>query len=78
VTQQSERSTRLQQAGLLTAIPFVLLIGPAMGYYLGSLLDRRWSYAPWGVAIGVFVGLAASGRATADLIRQARDLDQKG
>ncbi len=72
--QQTELSLRLQQAGLLTGIPFVLLVGPALGYYLGSRLDSRWSHAPWGVALGTLIGFAASARVTIQLIRQARDL----
>ena len=64
----------MQQAGLLTAIPCVLLVGPALGYYLGTLADRRWSHAPWGMGVGIVLGLLASARVTIDLIRQARDL----
>jgi len=66
----------LQQAGLLTAIPFVLLLGPAIGYYLGAAADRRWSLAPWGMAAGIILGLLASANATIQLIRQARDLNR--
>jgi len=58
----------------LTSIPFVLLIGPALGYYLGNALDHRWSHAPWGMISGVVLGLVASARVTIQLIRQARDL----
>ena len=64
----------LQQAGLLTAIPFALLVGPVLGYYLGDALDRRWFHAPWGLAIGLLFGLAASGKATADMIKRARSI----
>ena len=62
----------IRQAGLLTSIPFVLLVGPALGYYLGSVLDHRWAHEPWGVTLGCVLGLIASGRVTADLIRQAQ------
>ena len=62
-----------QQAGLLTAIPGVLLVGPFLGYYLGSALDVRWSHAPWGLAMGITLGLLASGRVTMQLIQQARN-----
>ena len=65
----------LKQAGLLTAIPFVLLVGPAIGYYLGSALDRRWPYAPWGMSGGILFGLLASARVTAQLIREAQSLN---
>ena len=70
-----ESSRWLKQAGLLTAIPFVLLTGPALGYYLGASLDHRWSHAPWGMLIGVVLGLVSGMQVTADLIRQARELD---
>jgi F0F1-type ATP synthase assembly protein I len=67
---------RLQQAGLLTAIPFVLLVGPVLGYYLGTASDRRWSSAPWGMGVGIVAGLAASAKVTIQLIRQAQHLDR--
>ena len=71
---RSELPTQLRQAGLLTAIPFVLLVGPAIGYYLGTALDHRWSHAPWGMGGGIVFGLLASARVTIQLIQQARDL----
>ena len=67
--------SRMRQAGLLTAIPFVLLVGPAVGYYVGSALDRRWPLTPWGMIGGIVLGLLASARVTADLIRESRDRD---
>lgn len=70
-----DTARQLQQAGLLTAIPFVLLVGPALGYYLGTALDRRWTPAPWGLLLGLVVGLLASARVTIQLIRQANEPD---
>jgi F0F1-type ATP synthase assembly protein I len=70
------RQIWLMQAGLLTAIPFVPLVGPTLGYLAGAWLDQRWSAQPWGTALGIVLGLAASGRATAQIIRQARDLQR--
>lgn len=67
----AKRSARLTQAGLLTAIPFVLLVGPALGYYLGVKLDQRWSFSPWGMFVGIVLGLLASARATIQLIQEA-------
>ncbi len=68
----------LKQAGLLTAIPFVLLVGPALGYYLGTALDRWWFGAPWGMAGGIVLGLVASFRVTVQLIKQASQVDRDG
>ena len=73
--QKAEGSSRLQQAGLLTAIPFVLLVGPILGYYLGSALDQRWRSPPWGMVGGIVLGLLSSARVTIQLIQQARRLN---
>ena len=73
---RSEPLIWLKQAGLLTAIPFVLLVGPALGYYLGAALDHRWSHAPWGITGGSLFGLLAGFRVTSQLIRQARELEK--
>lgn len=66
---------RLKQAGLLTAIPFVLLVGPAVGYYLGTALEARFGHAPWGMGMGIVAGLLASARVTIQLIREAQQLN---
>ncbi len=60
---------------MLTAIPFALLVGPVLGYYLGMALEQRWSVAPWGMIGGIVLGLLASARVTVELIEQARDLN---
>lgn len=70
-----DTAARLKQAGLLTAVPFVLLIGPALGYYLGISLEARWAIAPWGMGAGIVLGLLASARVTIQLIREAQALD---
>ena len=75
MAKRSEPSSWLQQAGLLTSIPIVLLVGPALGYYFGTALDHRWTPPPWGMGGGIVLGMAASVRVTVQLIRQARDLD---
>ena len=72
--QRPEPAKRLQQVGVLTAIPFVLLTGPVIGYYLGAIVDHRWSTEPWGTGIGIVLGLVSSARVTIQLIRQAQDL----
>lgn len=72
VRQRRQTATRLKQAGLLSAIPMVLLIGPAVGYWLGAQLDAHWSHAPWGMGLGIALGLASSARVTIQFIRQAQ------
>jgi len=65
----------LKQVGLLTAIPFVLLVGPTVGYVLGAALEARWPIAPWGMGVGILFGLIASARVTVQFIRQAQQLN---
>jgi len=60
---------------LLTTIPFVLLVGPAIGYYLGSAIDGRLSSGPWGMGMGIALGVISSARVTIQLIRQSKDAD---
>ena len=76
MAKRPESSKWLAQAGLLTAIPFVLLVGPAIGYYLGTTLDHRWTFAPWGMIGGIVLGLVASARVIVQLVQQAQDLDR--
>ena len=66
MNRRTDPSVWVRQAGILTAIPFVLLVGPALGYYLGTVIDRRWSVAPWGITIGIVLGLLASAKVTMD------------
>jgi F0F1-type ATP synthase assembly protein I len=66
----------IKQAGLLTAIPFVLLVGPMLGYYLGTAIDWRMGWAPWGMGVGIAMGLIASARVTIQMIRQAGELNE--
>jgi len=35
-----DKYAMLRQAGLVTAIPFLLLVSPIVGYFLGLFLDR--------------------------------------
>ena len=74
--QRIEPSLWLRQAGLLTAIPFVLLVGPVLGYFLGTKLDAWWAWAPWGVFLGCVLGLLASARVTIQFINDAKRLQR--
>jgi F0F1-type ATP synthase assembly protein I len=40
---------------------------------VGSVVDRKFGVAPWGVGVGIFLGVASAARAVLGLIRWQRD-----
>jgi len=58
------RYSALRTGGMLLAIPTLLIVSPMVGFFLGSLLDRRLKIAPWLSIIGLVLGFAAAGRET--------------
>lgn len=61
----------LRPIGFLTAIPFVLLFGPLIGYFIGDWLDKRFGTGPWLMTVFIVLGFIASGREVWGLIRRA-------
>ena len=74
-SKSTEAGRRLRPIGLLTAIPFLLLVGPLIGYFAGDWLDRRFNTEPWFMVILIALGFVASGREVWSLIRQASKED---
>lgn len=70
---QDKRNAGLRQIALLTAIPTLLLLGPLIGWWFGSYLDRRWGTDPWMMVLFIVLGFVASGRETWKLIKLASE-----
>ena len=62
--------SQVKQLGILTTIPIILLVGPAIGFFLGSWIDRKAQCYPWVTIIFIFLGFAASGREIFRLLKQ--------
>ena len=62
----------LRTAGLLLAIPTLLIVSPLVGFFLGNLVDRRLHTAPWLGIIGLLLGFAAAGRETYRIYRRTQ------
>ena len=59
---EDRRGKQIRDIGAYTAIPAMLVVGPALGYFLGSLIEKKWDHAPWPTALGAIFGLAAAAR----------------
>jgi ATP synthase protein I len=60
----------LKTAGLLLAIPTLLIVSPIVGWFVGHLADRWLRSDPWGGIIGLLLGFAAGGRETYRIYRR--------
>ena len=66
----------LRPVGLLTAIPFVLMFGPLIGYFFGHWLDNRLGTDPYMMVLFIVLGFVAAGKEVWGLIQKAsRDED---
>ncbi|HBI25033.1 MAG TPA: hypothetical protein DDX84_12740 [Nitrospiraceae bacterium] len=69
----------IRQLGMLTTIPFVLLSGPVIGFFIGDYIDKRFGTAPWFMVALVILGLIASARQTIQIINRAgKDNNKNG
>ncbi len=56
------RGKQIRDIGIYTAIPTMLAVGPALGWLLGRLIEKRWGHDPWPSALGGVFGLLAAVR----------------
>ena len=48
-----------QNWGQYLGVGLQMAVGAGLGWLVGSWLDRKYGWTPWGMTIGVLVGLAA-------------------
>lgn len=59
-------------------IPLALGLGPAIGFFLGDWLDRRWGTGPWLMGVCLLLGLAAGIRQAMFLFQTATQQEKGG
>jgi F0F1-type ATP synthase assembly protein I len=64
------KSSALRSAGLLLAIPSLLIAAPLVGFFAGRWLDGRLGTVPWLSFVGVVLGFVAAGRETHQIYRR--------
>ena len=55
-----KRDWDMRQIGGLTAVPFLLMGGVLVGYFIGHWLDEKFGTDPYLAAVGVFAGVASA------------------
>lgn len=59
----------VKKLGVVTTIPIILLTGPAVGWWLGSWIDRKFQSYPWFTTILVLMGFLAAAREVSRLLK---------
>ena len=68
--------SQVKQLGVLTTIPVILLVGPAVGFLVGGWIDRKTQVYPWFTILFILLGFLAAGREIARLLKQILKDDQ--
>ena len=68
----------LRTAGLLLAIPTLLIVSPLVGFFLGSWIDRRFGTSPWFTILGLVLGFVAAGRETYRIYQRSQQEENEG
>lgn len=75
--ERDPRFEGMRAAGLLLAIPTLLIVSPLAGFFLGGWLDRWLSTSPWFALIGLLLGFIAGGRETYRIYRRYTSMTEE-
>lgn len=74
---KDSRESPLRSAGMLLAIPSLLVAGPLVGFFIGGALDRWLKTAPWFGIVCLVLGFVASGREIAIILRRVQQEEEE-
>ena len=66
----------LRSAGMLLAIPSLLVVAPLVGFFLGKYADQWLKTTPWLMIVGLALGFASAGREIYMIIRRVQDEEE--
>lgn len=64
------------QIALLSTVPAILIAAPAVGYFIGQWLDRKFDTEPYLLIAGIVFGFAAAVVEIRSLVKKAQALDK--
>ena len=76
--QKEPRGADLRAAGMLLAVPTLLIVSPLLGAFLGNLLDRRFGTSHWLAGLGLVLGFVAAGRETYRIVKRSQEEEKQG
>jgi len=68
---KSDAYLLIRQIGILTSVPFILVLGPVIGYFIGNWIDNKFDIHPYATFIMVVLGFVASIKETVRIIKEA-------
>ena len=75
---RKDEPSALRSAGLLLAIPTLLIVSPMVGFFVGGWVDRRFGTSPWIGIVGLVLGFVTAGRETYKIYRRYLDEEERG
>ncbi len=63
----------MRKLGLYTTIPTMMVVGPVLGWLLGSWLEGKWGHEPWISTGGVILGTLAAFRQVIVVLKRAEE-----
>jgi F0F1-type ATP synthase assembly protein I len=66
-------SESMRKLGLYTTIPTMMVVGPVLGWLLGSWLEKRWGHDPWFSTGGAVLGTVAAFRQVIMVLQRAEE-----
>lgn len=63
----------MRQVGMAVTIPSILAVGPLLGFFIGSFLDKKFNSGSVFLIIFLILGFAASVKETINILKHLKE-----